>query len=52
MLQPGALLILDDVADSWPDVQQVHAEIDRTRYADVGTDGRVAVLKKLTEAHG
>lgn len=51
LLKPGALLMLDDVADSWPDIRRVHAETDRARYADVGTDGRVAVMKKIAEAH-
>ena len=51
LLRPGALLILDDVAPSWPDVLRVHAEMDRTQYADVGTDGRVVVLKKRTGTH-
>ncbi len=47
LLQPGALLILDDVTAFWQDIRRVHAEIDRARYADVGTDGRVAALIKI-----
>lgn len=47
LLRPGGVLMLDDVTAGWSEIQRVHAAIDRTRYHDVGSDGRVAVLKKI-----
>ena len=46
LLHPGGLLILDDVTEVWEEIRRVHATMDRTRYLDLGSDGRVAVLKK------
>ncbi len=47
LLRLGGVLMLDDVTAGWSEIQRVHAAIDRTRYLDVGSDGRVAVLKKI-----
>ncbi|MFQ5568344.1 MAG: class I SAM-dependent methyltransferase [Rhodothermales bacterium] len=46
LLRPGGLLILDDVTPAWEEIRQVYQQMDPARYGDVGSDGRVAVLRR------
>lgn len=46
LLRPGGLLILDDVADAWPEVQSVFAAIAPDRFEKLGADGRVGILAR------
>jgi len=46
LLRPGGLLVLDDVADAWPEVQAVYAAIAPTIFSKLGTDGRIGILVK------
>lgn len=46
LLKPGGILILDDVSRRWRDLQRVYQSIEPSKYDDLGTDGRVGILRK------
>ena len=48
LLKIGGLLILDDINPYWNSVQEVYKTIDNTKYAKLGTDGSVGILKKIS----
>lgn len=47
LLKRGGLLILDDVSESWVEIEKVFATLDRASYARLGTDGRVGVAERI-----
>ncbi len=50
LLAPDALLVLDDVDESWPEIREVFRRIAKLGFETVGTDGRVGVAKRAANA--
>ncbi|MFN3231046.1 MAG: class I SAM-dependent methyltransferase [Alphaproteobacteria bacterium] len=47
LLTDGAIVILDDVNDAWADLKALYQGLDQQQWTDLGTDGRLGVLKKV-----
>lgn len=47
LLNSGGILVLDDISAGWPALQKVFQACDRTKFIDLGTDGRIALLAKV-----
>jgi len=46
-LRPGGLLVLDDVDDAWAELRQVYLSLPAAEWQDLGSDGRVGLLRLL-----
>jgi hypothetical protein len=44
-LRPGGLVVLDDVDTAWDELRQVYRSLPSRKWDDLGTDGRVGVLR-------
>ncbi|MFM7518963.1 MAG: class I SAM-dependent methyltransferase [Planctomycetota bacterium] len=45
LLRDRAIVVLDDVDESWAEIKAVFNLVDQTRFSTVGTDGRVGILR-------
>lgn len=46
LLRPGGLLVLDDVAEAWPEIQSAFRAISPDRFRTVVADGRIGILAR------
>lgn len=44
LLRPGGLLVLDDVATAWPEIQSVFSAISPDQFRKLSTDDRIGLL--------
>jgi hypothetical protein len=45
VLRLGGLLVLDDVDKWWPELRDVYLSLPKSQWEDLGSDGRVALLR-------
>lgn len=51
LLAPKSLVVLDDVDDAWLEIKEVYQSIGDSRFEAISTDGRVGILRYISDAN-